>query len=147
MLFFIYRPIFSFSKFLCFFVKLVTRIHFTFYLCVQPFTLATFHSFSIKGAWLSIDPRNLELKWETSTFTSVEEYTILQYISETSLRNVVVTQWTNNDICMSYAVRTVGENQVDDDDVFVTRVGSFTICLKPLAVIIDLNSLLSLFEL
>ena len=48
---------------------------------------------------------------------------------------------------MSYAVRTVGENQVDDDDVFVTRVGSFTICLKPLAVIIDLNSLLSLFEL
>ena len=46
---------------------------------------------------------------------------------------------------MSYAVRTVGENQVDDDDVFVTRVG--TICLKLLAVIIDLNSLLSLFEL
>ena len=41
----------------------------------------------------------------------------------------------------------VKTRSIKDDDVSVTRVGSFTICLKPLAVLIDLNSLLSLFQL
>ena len=35
----------------------------------------------------------------------------------------------------------VKNRSIKDDDVPVTRVGSFAICLKPLAVIIDLNSL------
>ena len=48
------------------------------------------------------------------------------------------------ELCFRQLVKT---RSIKDDDISVTRVGYVTICLKPLAVIIDLNSLLSLFEL
>ena len=63
-------------EFISLFISALNHLH------SRPFTL-----FSIKWAWLSIDSRSLELKWETATFTSLEEYAKLQSISETSLRN------------------------------------------------------------